>query len=156
MADRPSEDEALERFRQVFDQWIPHNKALQLEFMGHAPGIAMIRLPYAKHLVGNPESGVLHGGAITSLMDATCGASVFIKRRKPGRIATLDLRIDYLKPATPELDVIARAECYKVTRSVAFVRGIAHHGNEDDPIAHAAGAFMLFDEHFGPKKGKQS
>jgi uncharacterized protein (TIGR00369 family) len=155
MSDHPPSpeepDEALIRFQQVFGQWIPHNRALQLELIGHEPGVAIIRLPYALQLVGNPETGVLHGGAITSLMDATCGASVFIKRRKAGRIATLDLRIDYLKPASPPLDVIARAECYKVTRSIAFVNCVAHHGDLRDPIAHAAGTFMLFDDDFGPR-----
>lgn len=153
MPDQPTAetDEALIRFQQVFDQWIPHNRALQLEFMGHEPGVAIIRLPYSAQLVGNPETGVLHGGAITSLMDATCGASVFVKRRKPGRIATLDLRIDYLKPSSPPLDVIARAECYKVTRSIAFVNCIAHNGDAQDPVAHATGTFMLFSDSFGPK-----
>lgn len=140
----------LERFKQVFGDFIPHNRALGLRVVGYAEGTAIIELPYHEQLVGNPETGVLHGGAITTLMDATCGASVFIKRRRPGRVATLDLRIDYLRPATPGQKVIAKAECYKVTRSVAFTRGIAHHGDEADPIAHATGAFMLFDEHFGP------
>ena len=64
-------------------------------------GRAEILLPYDLRLVGNPETGVLHGGAISTLMDATCGAAVFQALRKPMAIATLDLRIDYLKPATP-------------------------------------------------------
>jgi uncharacterized protein (TIGR00369 family) len=93
--------------------------------------------------VGNPATGVLHGGAITSLMDACCGAAVFMKLARPTPIATLDLRIDYLQPATPGLDVLARCECFRVSRNVAFVRGIAHHDDPGEPIAAAAGAFML-------------
>jgi acyl-coenzyme A thioesterase PaaI-like protein len=79
------------------------------------------------------------------LLDATLGASVFL-RAKDGEaraIATLDLRIDYMKPATPHRDVIARAVCYAMTRNVAFVRGAAFHDDERDPIATAAATFML-------------
>jgi len=86
---------------------------------------------------------VLHGGVITSMMDACCGAAVFQALSEPLPIATLDLRIDYLKPATPREAVYAQAHCYKVTRNVAFVRGVAYHDSEDDPIASAAGTFML-------------
>ena len=76
-------------------------------------------------------------------MDACCGAAVFMALKQPVPIATLDLRIDYLKPAPPGRDVIARARCYKVTKNVAFVRCVAYHEREDDPIASAVGSFML-------------
>jgi acyl-coenzyme A thioesterase PaaI-like protein len=55
---------------------------------------------------------------------------------------TLDLRVDYVRAATPWRTVVARAECYRITRSAAFVRGLAHDGELDDPVAHAAGVFM--------------
>ncbi len=58
-------------------------------------------------------------------------------------IATLDLRIDYMKPATPGKDLLARAECYKLTRNVAFVRGVAYHDDPSDPIATSVATFML-------------
>ena len=48
-----------------------------------------------------------------------------------------------MKPATPKLDIFARAECYKVTANIAFVRASAYHGDAADPIATAVGAFML-------------
>lgn len=152
MADAVDHDVMLAQFQQVFENWVPHNKELGLEMTGYESKAAIIRLPYDDKLVGDPATGILHGGAITTLMDATCGACVFVARKKPGRIATLDLRIDYLRPATPKEDVICRAECYRITRSVAFVRGMAHHGDAERPIAHAAGSFMLFDQHFGPEK----
>src|SRR5690606_33514114 len=104
---------------------------------------AELLLPYHPRLIGNPETGVLHGGAISALMDATCGAAVFQALKQPLTIATLDLRIDYLKPAAPGRDVIARAHCYKVTRHVGFVRGVAFLDDEDDPIATCSGTFML-------------
>jgi uncharacterized protein (TIGR00369 family) len=141
----PSEAKAetLARLDQGFTAAIPHNQALGLRFVDFAAGEATLLLPYDGKLVGNPETGVLHGGAITSILDAACGAAVFLKLGSPRPIATLDLRIDYLKMGTPGRDVVCKARCYKVTRQVAFVRGIAYHDDEDDPIASAAGSFIV-------------
>ena len=135
--------EAIERLARYFCERIPHNAALALEFVALDPGRAQIRLPYRDHLVGNPENRVLHGGAITALMDAACGAAVFTVIRAPRHVATLDLRIDYLRPASPGKDVIADAECYRLTRNVAFVRGIAFHDDPEDAIASCAGTFII-------------
>lgn len=132
----------LGRINQTFCSLVPHNQALGLTMVDYAEGVAVIRLPYQDLLVGNPDTGVLHGGAITALLDATCGASVFMKLVAPLPIATLDLRIDYLKPATPPRDVFARAECFKLSRNVAFARATAYQ-SVDDPIATAAATFMI-------------
>jgi acyl-coenzyme A thioesterase PaaI-like protein len=59
------------------------------------------------------------------------------------KTATLDLRIDYLKPAAPREDIFAKVHCYRATKNIAFTRGMAYQGDIDDPIAHAAGSFML-------------
>lgn len=142
----PEADERLEllaKLNRSFSELVPHNQALGLELIDVAEAEARFRLPWDEKLVGNPHTGVLHGGAITSMMDACCGAAVFMALPAPAPIATLDLRIDYLKPATPRRAVQAHARCYKVTRHVAFVRGVAYHESEDDPVAAAAGTFML-------------
>lgn len=131
-----------EKLRQMFPH-IPHNRALGLEFLAFDGPRARVRLPYRSELVGNPDTGVLHGGAITALLDACCGMAVFIALPEPKRIVTLDLRIDYLKPALPGHDVVAEAECFKRTRHVAFVRSLACHGDPNAPIASAAGTFMI-------------
>jgi len=133
----------LEQLNRSFAEVVPHNLALGITIDGLEAGVAIMRLPYSASLVGNPDDGVLHGGAVTSLMDACCGAAVFMGLARPVPIATLDLRIDYLRPAVPARDVVARAECYKVTRNVAFARCVAYHDSPDDPIASAAGTFML-------------
>jgi uncharacterized protein (TIGR00369 family) len=138
-----------------FTEAVPHNRALGLRFVDFAKGEAIIRLPFAEHLVGNPELGILHGGAITSLLDATCGAAVFLSLSEPMPIATLDLRIDYLKRALPRRDVMCKATCYKVTRHVAFVRGTAYHDDENDPVAAATGSFIL-QGRGGPVVGAQT
>jgi len=134
----------LSEMNLTFTRQVPHNNALNLEILALAHARASFRLPYDVKLIGNPETGVLHGGAITAAMDAACGTAVFQALPRPMVIATLDLRIDYLKPATPPRDVTLRAHCYKVTRSVAFVRGVAFHGDDEaDPIATGTGSFML-------------
>lgn len=136
----------LERLADInrrFEQGVPHNRALGLVLTDIAEARAEMRLPYSERLIGNPDTRVLHGGAISALMDATCGIAVFMALPRPMAIATLDLRTDYLKPAAPDRDVVCRAHCYKVTRSVAFVRAVAFQGDEADPIAASTGSFML-------------
>jgi uncharacterized protein (TIGR00369 family) len=122
---------------------VPHAGAIRLTVIELKAGEAVCKVPYAEHLIGNPDTGVVHGGVITSLLDNTCGIAVGSKTALIGQIATLDLRIDYMKPATPREDIFAFAECYKVTKNIAFVRGVAYHTDRADPIATCAAAFML-------------
>lgn len=122
---------------------VPHAEALKMHVMSLEAGKVICRLPYAEHLIGNPDTRVIHGGVITSLLDNTCGIAVGARTALKGQIATLDLRIDYMKAATPGADILAFAECFKVTRNIAFARGIAYHTDKDDPIATCAAAFML-------------
>ena len=136
-------DERVALFQQLFSDTIPHNKALGIKVLAVARGLASMRLEWRKELVGNPETGVLAGGPLTALLDGCCGMSVATLLKEPKPFATLDLRIDYVKPATPGQAVIAEAECYRITHSVAFTRAFAHHGDAKDPIAAAAGTFML-------------
>jgi uncharacterized protein (TIGR00369 family) len=126
-----------------FTEGIPHNKALGMEMLELDRGEARFKLPYDAKLVGNPDTGVLHGGAITALLDAASGASVFAALTEWVPIATLDLRIDYLRAAEAGRDVIAHATCYKTTRNVAFTRAVAYHDDPADPIASSVGTFML-------------
>src|SRR3954467_12721335 len=108
-----------------------------------APGEAWSSLPYQSVFVGDVESGVLHGGVVTAMLDESCGMAVQLALDGTRSIATLDLRIDYLKPATPGLDIKAHSLCYRVTRSIAFVRSAAYQDSEDDPVATATACFMV-------------
>ncbi len=104
-----------------------------------------LALPYTPDLVGDPDTGIIASGPIATLMDMATSMAVWSRRGSFRPHATLDLRIDYLRAATPGQTVIGRGECYRVTRSVAFVRGQAHDGDPADPIAHVAGTFMLME-----------
>ncbi|MFZ1863099.1 MAG: PaaI family thioesterase [Polyangiales bacterium] len=140
----PQRDEIRRRLEGRYVGAVPHNKALNLRVTDYRPEHLCLALPYREDLVGNPETGVLHGGCITSLIDATCGGAVILSLVAPRRVATLDLRIDYVRPALPHQEVICDAHCYKVTRHVAFVRASAHHGDKTSPIATASGTFVVF------------
>ena len=133
----------LALFQQWFSDSIPHNKALGLKVVSVRKGFASMRLEWREELVGDPETGVLAGGPLTAMLDSCCGMSVATMLTEAKPFATLDLRIDYARPATPGKSVIAEAECYRITRSVAFTRAFAHHGDSKEPIAAAAGTFML-------------
>lgn len=127
----------------AFADNVPHNHALGIVIEAMGDATARFRLPYAAKLIGNPETGVLHGGAITALLDACAGAAVFAALPQLQPIATLDLRIDYLRPAEPGRDVWAEATCHHMSKNVAFVRATAFHAEGETPIATAAGTFMI-------------
>ncbi|HAH08521.1 MAG TPA: thioesterase [Alphaproteobacteria bacterium] len=122
---------------------VPHAAAIGLHVLELGGGTVSAYVPYKAELIGNPDTGVIHGGVITALLDNCCGIAVASKSGQMGQIATLDLRIDYMKPATPGEAINAFAECYKVTKNIAFVRGLAFQGDRNDPVATCTAAFML-------------
>jgi len=125
-----------------FIQALPHSVALGMELEEIGGGVAVIAMPYDKKLVGDPKTGVVHGGAVSALMDTTCGAAVMCHPSNPAGTATIDLRIEYLRAATPGDRITTTATCYHVTRSVAFVRAEAHDAG-DTPVATATGTFTV-------------
>ena len=122
--------------------WRGHGGRLGVRYGAHGPDWCELVLPFSPELIGDPARGVIASGPIVALLDMATSIGVWMKRGGFLPHATLDLRVDYLRPATPGRDVIGRGECYRLTRSIAFVRGIAHDGDADDPIAHVAGTFM--------------
>lgn len=133
-------NDALKQARQ-FIEAIPHSRALGMELESMGDGTATISMPYDTRFVGDPATGVIHGGAVSALMDTASGAAVITL--SAAATATLDLRIDYMRAATPGQGIRARAECYHVTRSVAFVRVTATDEDESRPVATATGAFTV-------------
>jgi uncharacterized protein (TIGR00369 family) len=104
-----------------------HGSALGMRYHAHGDDWAELALPYDERLIGDPASGVIASGPIITMMDMATSLAIWIKRNAFVPHATLDLRVDYLR----------------ITRSIAFVRGQAHDGDPNDPLAHVAGTFMV-------------
>lgn len=130
----------------------PQARALGFQTLEIGGAVAILKVPYRPEIVGDPETGVIAGGVVTTLLDHASGQAVHAAMTEWTSIATLDLRIDYMRPAQPGRDVLARAHCYKLTRSIAFVRAVAYEDDPDDPVAAAQAAFML-DSSAGKKPG---
>jgi uncharacterized protein (TIGR00369 family) len=124
---------------------IGHGGALGILYRDHGPDWAELALPYQEKLIGVAETKVIASGPIISLMDMATSLAIWLRLGRFRHQATLDLRVDYLRPATPGKTIVGRGECYRTTRSIGFVRGIAHDGDPEDPIANVAGTFMFTD-----------
>ncbi len=124
---------------------VPWASFLGFEITGVEHGRAFATAPWREDLIGDPDTGVIAGGVITSLLDNLCGVAVATRLTEIKAMATLDLRIDYMRPAERGETVVGEAECYHITRSVAFCRAWAYHTARDRVIATATAAFALND-----------
>ena len=132
----------IERFFEIA-RAVGHGKALGIDYQGSGPDWAELTLEARPELIGVPEDRIVASGAIVGLVDTCCGAAVWQKLDRFEPIATIDLRIDYLRPAFEGDMLVARCECYKMTKAIAFTRGIAHTGDPERPVAHVTGTFIL-------------
>ena len=122
----------------------PQSQALGFQFVSVSPGRGSMSVPWREDLVGDPDTQVIAGGVVTSLLDHTCGlAMASAAGTEAFSTATLDLRIDYLRAAAPRAGVVAEAHCYKLTRTIGFVRAEAWDADRSDLIATAQAAFVL-------------
>ncbi len=128
---------------------IPHLEELGIELVERDGRGLTLRLPYRESLVGHPENSLLHGGAVMTLVDTACGFATMLDWPEPQAVATLDLRLDYLRPAEAGSDLYTRAECIQRTRQVAFARATAYQDSPERPVAVAAGTFVVIE---GPSR----
>ena len=132
---------------------LKHCRLLNISVVDADVGQLTLKLPYCDEIIGNTESRVIHGGALTTLMDTACGFAAITALKEPGICPTLDLRIDYMCPAEPGLDVFGKAEAYRVTNNVVVARGIAYHKDcQQQPIAHCTASFMRIDANSDDKQ----
>ncbi len=108
------------QYRQLVEEVIPFNAFLGLKLESLSQGRAVLRLPFRAELVGDVMRPALHGGSIAALIDATAGAAAFTEITPTDRVSTIDLRIDYLRPA-PKQDLLATATVRRIGSRVATV-----------------------------------
>jgi uncharacterized protein (TIGR00369 family) len=120
-----------------------HAAELGLRFVDHGDDWAELAFDYKPELAISVESGILASGPVISLIDSACGFSIIAKIKRLRPLATLDLRIDYVRSAEPGKTITAHATCYRVSRNVAFVRCVAHDGDPEDPVAHSLATFFF-------------
>lgn len=133
---------AQEALRRIFTQAIPHVRELGITVNSITPDATVVRLPYRSDWLGDIERGLIHTGVISTLVDTASGLAVFAKLATFEPIATLDLRMDYLRVALRDKDLHCRAECYRVTSHIAFVRATAWQNDEQTPVAISQSVFM--------------
>ncbi len=100
-----SREDARELAR-LIETALPYHVHLGLKVDELKPGYARLRLPFKPEFVGDVRRPALHGGLISFLVDTCGGCAVWACCRRDDRIATIDMRVDYLRPA-PEDDLIA-------------------------------------------------
>lgn len=128
-----------------------HTHALGFAYEGLDGDRVRIRVPYREDLVGDPDTGVLAGGLVTTLLDHVGGLAIWVALGAFRPIATLDLRVDYMRPSGRGLDLMAEARCYRLTRSIGFVRAWAFDLRVEDPVAAAQSVYMITDDAGAPR-----
>ncbi len=119
-----------------------HCKILGIRVHDIAGKKVSLELPYSEKIIGNPETGIIAGGALTTLLDTTFGLAVFTALEGKYIAPTLDLRIDYMTSARPGQTLYSEAEVYRITQNVVFCRGIAYYDDQEKPLAHCVATFM--------------
>ncbi len=127
-----------------------HCQVLGLTVESAQDNVLIMRLPYSEQIVGNPVTGTVHGGSLTTLMDTACGTAVFSSLPGFELCPTLDLRMDYMKAATPNRDLFAEARVTRVASSVVFTECEVFQGEERDLVAKCAATFMRIGENMTP------
>lgn len=120
-----------------------HNGLIGSKYIDEGDNWVELALDYDEKLVGNADTGVLASGPIVSMCDMASGLAISKTSGRFLMTVTIDLRVDYLRPAEVGKRVHGRMECYRCTKSVAFVRGTAHDGDPERPIANIVGTFMF-------------
>ena len=98
MTDNP---EWLANLAETMNKGSPQAVALGMSTLEIGGGRVLMTVPYREDLVGDPATGVIAGGVVTTLLDHSCGQAVYCSLTQPTTIATLDLRIDYMRRAVP-------------------------------------------------------
>ena len=150
----PTDTELFGIIKEIFNAKIPFNKVLGLEVASIGYDRVALRLSMQDKLIGNYMRGTLHGGVILLVIDVTGGLAAFMgiqqkiadqnlesKLELFGRLGTVDLRIDYLRPGKGEW-FVSVGSALRTGRKVAVTR-IELTNDLDDLIAVGTGSYVV-------------
>lgn len=115
-----------------------------LEIDELSPEGVQVRMPFNPDFCIDAEQTLLHGGILTALLDSVFGLANFVAIKGISTMATLDLRVDYLRPARSRADLMVRAHCFRQTRHIAFNAGHVWFDEEKkEEVARGTASFAL-------------
>ena len=148
------EQEFVAGLTRIFDEMIPFNRVLGLKITSLKASGVSGRIDMRPELIGHYVSNRLHGGVISAGLDATAGMAVLAaigarhmdetpaqRLHRFGRLGTIDLRIDYLRPATGDRFEL-RANVLRLGSRVATTR-MEFLGADGTLLASGAGAYIV-------------
>lgn len=130
---------------------LPHCRLLGMRVEEVTADTLVMRLPYQLAIVGNPETGAVHGGSLTTLMDSASGAAAILSLPEPGLCPTLDLRIDYMNAARAGEDLLAYARVSRTSRSVVFTECTVVQAHDKAVVAKCSATFMRLEDEAAKK-----
>jgi uncharacterized protein (TIGR00369 family) len=139
-----------EMLRANFAQSIPHARECGMTVERLDADGAVASMPYRPEWLGDTGRGLIHTGIITTLVDTISGLAAVAGAGRFETVATLDLRMDFLRPARPDQPLRTHAVCYRLTRSIAFVRARAWQDDAAEPVAVSQSTFMRGSAPKGP------
>ena len=138
----------------IFASHMPFTHLLGMEITYQGMEKAEIRLPWKDDLMGNPILRVLHGGVTAAILDTVGGLMAIIYacadmdnitlaefQERVGKMSTIDMRIDYLRPGKGEC-FTATAEVIRKGSRVAVCR-MELHNEQGTHIAFGTGTYMI-------------
>jgi uncharacterized protein (TIGR00369 family) len=129
---------------QRFVSDVKHSVLLGMEVLDATEKGVCMRLPWREDLVGDPETGILHGGAVFAFMDQAGGLAGACEIFPDLEITpTIDMRVDHLRAPDKGKTIICEAECYRKSRQVLFVRMTVYEdGNKQELVATGLATYM--------------
>jgi acyl-coenzyme A thioesterase PaaI-like protein len=148
------EPEFVLALKEIFEERVVFNRVLGLKIADVHPDGATARIAMKPELVGHFAHGRLHGGVISATLDAMGGLAVMgaigarhmdepplHRLQRFGKLGTIDLRIDYLRPAIGE-SFEMRSEVLRLVSRVASTR-MEFLGADGKLLATGAGAYII-------------
>jgi uncharacterized protein (TIGR00369 family) len=146
------EPEFVTGLKKIFEEMIVFNQVLGLKITSIRPDRVAARIAMRHELVGSPNR--LHGGVISAGLDAMGGLAVMAaigarhmdeapaqRLHRFGKLGTIDLRIDYLRPGIGEHFEL-RAEVLRLGSRVATTR-MEFLGADGKLLSTGAGAYIV-------------